>query len=83
MNIIDTLRRATEDRSRRSSDKQHAILTAHFAEAIQAKEFNGALYISVDGIPIIAADDLGTDILLAISRAREAAVSYSEKGGAR
>lgn len=83
MNIISTLRKASEDRSQRAQEKQHDALTAHYTEAIQAKEFDGKLYIAVGGIPVLSTDELGADILTAIQHARQTAVAYSEKGGAR
>lgn len=83
MNIINTLRKACENRNRRANDRQHDALTAHFTEAIQVKEFNGELYISVGGTPIVALPDLSTDIITIVNKARNIAVAYSEKGGTR
>jgi len=83
MNIINTLRKASEDRSQRAHDRHHDALTAHFTEAIQVKEFNGELYISVGGTPIVALPDLSNDIITIVNKARSVAVAYSEKGGTR
>lgn len=83
MSIINTLRNLCEDRSQRANDKHRSAVEAHYKETIQVKEFGGLLYISVDGVPLIAAKNLSTDIISALDSARIVAVAYTTKGGAR
>lgn len=83
MSIINTLRNLCEDRSQRANDKHRSAVEAHYAEAIQVKEFNGELYISFDGIPVVALADLNASIVDIVSKARHTAVAYTTKGGAR
>lgn len=83
MNIINTLRNLCEDRSQRANDKHRSAVEAHYAETIQVKEFNGELYISFDGIPVVALSDLNASIVDIVNKARQTAVAYTTKGGAR
>lgn len=83
MNIIETLRRVTEARTRRSADKHRSAVEAHYTESIQVKEFNGELYIAFDGVPVVAMSDLSSSIIGILCKARQTAVDYTTKGGAR
>jgi hypothetical protein len=83
MSIINTLRNLCEDRSQRANDKHRSAVEAHYKETIQVKEFNGELYISFDGIPVVALADLNASIVDIVSKARQTAVAYTTKGGAR
>lgn len=83
MNIIEALRKAGEERSQRASSKHRSAVEAHYKESIQVKEFENELYISFDGIPVVALTDLNAPIVDIVKRARKTAVDYTTKGGVR
>lgn len=74
MTDIEYIKKAEKERKRKEN-----ALKREYNERIQAKEFNGRMYISVDGVPLIEADDIRNDIVDAIQKARQTIISYKAK----
>lgn len=52
-------------------------------EDLQAMEFGGRLYISHNGVPVVCADELKSDIPSTLAKSRAAWVDFNGKGGRR
>lgn len=68
----------TQKAERERKCKENA-LRKEYNERIQAKEFNGRMYISVDGIPLIEADDIRNDIVDTIQKVRQTIIAYKTR----
>ena len=54
-------------------------LRKEYNERIQAKEFDGRMYISVDGIPLVEADDIRNDLVETIQKIRQTIIAYKTR----
>lgn len=80
--IEGLLKRYTERRKQKAERKREErknALKKDFAERIQAKEFEGRMYLSVDGNPLIEADDILLNLVDAIQKVRNTIIDYKTK----
>ena len=68
-----------EERADRMQNKRQARLDAEAREAVQVMEFNGALYVSVHGIPLFGESDLSDDLTEAVASGRKAYKDWKEE----
>ena len=68
----------TRKAERERKSKENA-LRKEYNERIQAKEFDGRMYISVDGIPLIEADDIRNDLVDTIQKVRQTIIAYKTR----
>ena len=68
-----------EERADRMQNKRQARLDAEAREAVQVMEFNGELYVSVHGIPLIGQSDLSDDLPEAVASGRKAYKDWKEE----
>ena len=64
MKLISQLINNRKERIQRSMQRKETLLQDEYAERVQAKEYNGKMYIAIDGIPFIQADNIKADIVL-------------------
>lgn len=60
-----------EERADRMENKRQALLDAEAREAVQVMEFNGELFVSMNGVPLLAVCDLNETLPEAVSHARQ------------
>lgn len=63
--------KAEDERQRKEND-----IRKEFQGRIQLREYQGHMYISVDGIPLIEATDLREDIIDVIQKIRNTIVQF-------
>ena len=68
-------------RERKAAQKA-AALVRESEERIQAREFNGEVYLCYNNVPLVPADGLSWDIPTALVVAREAWLKWKEKEAA-
>ena len=72
--ILETLRKRLQVWHEERADRIEAARQAELDEAarreVQVMEFNGALYLSVSGVPLLGVDDLKGDLPAAVTAAR-------------
>ena len=67
-----------EQRAQRIEDARQAHLDAEAREAVQVMEYNGDLYVSINGIPLFSEDLVG-DLTAAVANGREAYKDWKEE----
>lgn len=72
MKIPPVLQTWRESRAQKRQNEQ----ARHLRERIQVREFNGLLYISYDGIPLIPTESLNEPIDKVLFRARATALRH-------
>lgn len=68
-----------EQRAERIETKRHAQLDAEAREAVQVMEFNGELFVSMNGVPLLAVYDLNETLLEVVSHARQNYKDWKEE----
>ncbi len=85
--IVRYIHQLLDRRNARCEDERLTALKHQFDTVLQVKEFDGALYISVDGVPMVAASDIRPDAtlieVLRTSRSTATAYLMRQKGGDR
>ena len=76
MNFIDKIFILFRERRAQSKAKQSEMLCGQLSERIQVKEFQGRMYIAVDGVPMIDTEDLRTGIVDELSEIRNTIIKY-------
>ena len=81
--ILETLRKRLQVWHEERADRIEAVRQAELDEAsrreVQVMEFNGALYLSVSGVPLLGVDDLKGDLPAAVQAARENYKDWKEE----
>ncbi len=62
----------------RAEAKRKAQLEAEVNEAVQVREFNGELYVSIHGAPLLGVGDIKGTLTEAVAHCREIYKSYLE-----
>lgn len=68
-----------EQRAERIETKRHAQLDAEAREAVQVMEFNGELFVSMNGVPLLAVYDLDETLPEVVSHARQNYKDWKEE----
>ena len=68
-----------EQRAERIETKRHARLDAEAREAVQVMEFNGELFVSMNGVPLLAVYDLNETLPEVVSHARQNYKDWKEE----
>ena len=68
-----------EQRAERIETKRHAQLDAEGREAVQVMEFNGELFVSMNGVPLLAVYDLDETLPEVVSHARQNYKDWKEE----
>lgn len=79
MKLISQLINNRKERIQRSMQRKETLLQDEYAERVQAKEYNGKMYIAIDGIPFIQADNIKADIVKALTDIRQTIIQYKTK----
>ena len=82
-NILENLKKRLqvwhEERADRIAAAREAELDEAAPREVQVMEFNGALYLSVSGVPLLGVDDLKGDLPTAVQAARENYKDWKEE----
>ena len=68
-----------EERADRMQNKRQARLDAEAREAVQVMEFNGELFVSMNGVPLLAVYDLNETLPEVVSHARQNYKDWKEE----
>ena len=68
-----------EQRADRIETKRQARLDAEAREAVQVMEFNGELFVSMNGVPLLAVYDLNETLPEVVSHARQNYKDWKEE----
>ena len=68
-----------EQRAERIETKRQARLDAEAREAVQVMEFNGELFVSMNGVPLLAVYDLNETLPEVVSHARQNYKDWKEE----
>lgn len=68
-----------EERADRMENKRQALLDAEAREAVQVMEFNGELFVSMNGVPLLAVYDLNETLPEVVSHARQNYKDWKEE----
>lgn len=68
-----------EQRAERIEAKRQADLDAEAREAVQVMEFNGELFVSMNGVPLLAVYDLNETLPEVVSHARQNYKDWKEE----
>lgn len=68
-----------EERADRMENKRQALLDAEAREAVQVMEFNGELFVSMNGVPLLAVCDLNETLPEVVSHARQNYKDWKEE----
>lgn len=79
MNILKELINNRKQRIQRAMQRKQTAMRSEYAERIQAKEYNGKMYISVDGVPFIEASCIKANIVDALCEIRKNIINYKNK----
>lgn len=81
--ILDEIKRRLqvwhEQRAERIEEKRQAQLDAEASKAVQVMEFNGELYISVDGRPLFNIDIFRDSVAEVVAYGRRAYKDWKEE----
>ena len=82
-NLIETIRKRIqawhEQHAARMEKERQARLDAEARTAVQVMEYNGILYVSVNGTPLFGAADLAQDLTKSVSQARQVYKGWKEE----
>lgn len=82
-NILDEIKKRLqlwhEERADRIENARQAALDAEARRAVQVMEYNGELFISVNGVPLIATEDLKGSLLETVTHGRENYKDWKEE----
>ncbi len=73
-NMAANHRRSRQERRRRTLERMAR-------EAIQVRDHNGKLYVCLDGVPVLSADEANGDLLDMVRAMRVNYVVWHEEGG--
>ena len=76
MKYIDKIFTLFRERRAQSKAKQSEMLCGQLSERIQVKEFQGRMYIAVDGVPMIDTEDLRTGAVDELAEIRNTIIKY-------
>ena len=79
MNILSELINNRKARLQRAEQRKETAMQDEYAERIQAKEYDGKMYISVDGVPFIEAASVKVGIVEALNNIRQTIIKYKTK----
>ena len=68
-----------EERAERIEAERQALLDAEAREAVQVMEFNGELFVSMNGVPLLAVYDLNETLPEVVSHARQNYKDWKEE----
>ena len=68
-----------EQRAERIEAERQATLDAEARERVQVMEFNGELYVSMNGVPLLAVCDLNETLPEAVTHARQNYKDWKEE----
>lgn len=68
-----------EQRAERIEVERQATLDAEARERVQVMEFNGELYVSMNGVPLLAVCDLNETLPEAVTHARQNYKDWKEE----
>lgn len=68
-----------EERAERIEAERQAQLDAEAREAVQVMEFNGELFVSMNGVPLLAVCDLNETLPEVVSHARQNYKDWKEE----
>lgn len=68
-----------EERAERIEAERQALLDAEAREAVQVMEFNGELFVSMNGVPLLAVCDLNETLPEVVSHARQNYKDWKEE----
>lgn len=68
-----------EERAERIEANRHARLDAEAREAVQVMEFNGELYVCVNGVPLFGIGDINGTLPEAVAKARQNYKDWKEE----
>lgn len=82
-NFLDEIKKRIqvwhEQRAERIEAERQAQLDAEAREAVQVMEFNGELYVSMNGVPLLAVFDLNETLPEAVAHARQNYKDWKEE----
>lgn len=76
MSIISIIKQKIDNCKKAKIIKRKAVILAENEDKIQIREFEGATYISVSGIPLIKTDSLKDDIYKVLKDARNISSNF-------
>lgn len=76
MNKIQSLWRTLTTKSAQQRESERKEMLNEYNERINVREFNGKMYISFDGNPLVCTDNLRENIIDTLSDAREAVTEF-------
>lgn len=62
-----------------AAEKRKAMIERESKHAVQVREFDGDIYICLNGVPLIKGDSICGDIVTAVEESREAWMTWREK----
>lgn len=68
-----------EERAERIEANRQARLDAEAREAVQVMEFNGELYVCVNGVPLFGVDDIKGELTEAVANGRQNYKDWKEE----
>ena len=68
-----------EQRAKCIEAERQALLDAEAREAVQVMEFNGRVYVSVNGIPMFDIDDVSGSVIDIVTKARQNYKDWKEE----
>lgn len=82
-NILENLKKRLqvwhEHRAERIEAERQAHLDAEARECVQVMEYNGDLYVSMNGVPLLAVCDLNETLPEAVAHARQNYKDWKEE----
>ena len=82
-NFLDEIKKRLqawhEERAARIEAERQAMLDAEARKAVQAMEYNGELYVSMNGVPLLAVFDLNETLPEAVAHARQNYKDWKEE----
>lgn len=76
MDIINQILSKRAAKAQREKARKLHALTREYAERIQAKEFEGRMYISLDGVPLFDTSTMKIGIVDALTAIRQTIIKY-------
>lgn len=75
-NIIKRLSESRTERAQRLRESHRRQLGKELAETVQLREWQGKMYIAIEGVPMVSAELLNGGIIEALERIREEVINY-------
>ncbi len=75
-NIIKRLSESRTERAQRLRESHRRQLGRELAETVQLREWQGKMYIAIEGVPMVSAELLNGGIIEALERIREEVINY-------